>query len=79
LVHHIDKGAFANVLAADHKQTKKTYAIKVFDKQNVMKKDRDIKSLKNEVVILRKLESDTVCKFYEVHETENHVYLVLEY
>ena len=79
LLHDIDKGAFAKVVAVEHRQTNKIYAVKVFDKKEISKKDKDIECLKNEIAILRKLDSDTVCKFYEVHETINEIYLVLEY
>jgi len=55
------------------------YAVKVFDKKESSEPKKDIKSLKKEVEILRKLNCEKVCKFYEIHETSNKIWLVLEY
>ena len=39
-----------------------------------------IKALYNEIKVMRRLgESDHCLNFYEIHETENSIYMVIEY
>ena len=77
--HLINQGSFAEVVAAKHLSSKKIYAVKVFNKDKLFESEREILSLINEVAILRKLDGDLVNKFYEIHETEKNIFLVLEY
>merc|ERR1712183_77883 len=43
--HFISKGSFAEVVAAEHLSTKKIYAVKVFKKEILYTKEREIQSL----------------------------------
>jgi len=79
IVRDIDEGSFAKVVMAERKSDLKTFAVKVFVKDKISKSETKIKSLKNEIQILRKLNHKLVNKFYEVHENNQNVFLVLEH
>ena len=75
----IGHGAFAEVQHAKNKKTGKSYAVKIFDKKQISERQRSINGLRDEINVLRALDHERVNKFYEVHETKGHIYIVLEY
>ena len=66
-------------MMAKNKKTEETFAIKIFVKEKIENNPKDCKNLKNEIDILRKLDHELCNKFYEVHESADYVYLVLEH
>ena len=67
IVRDIDEGSFAKVVMAERKSDLKTFAVKVFVKDKISKSETKIKSLKNEIQILRKLNHD------HSHQQSTHV------
>jgi serine/threonine protein kinase len=81
---HVEKpigaGAFAQVLKAREKLTGVYYAIKGFNKSNVLQSESGREALWNEIEMLRKVQGKSnVIALHEVHETKNSIYLVMDY
>jgi tRNA A-37 threonylcarbamoyl transferase component Bud32 len=74
----IGKGAYAIVKYAIHKPTNRKVAIKIYDKTKFVDPNR-LKNAKREIQILQKLNHSNVLKLYEAIETEEFMYLVLEF
>lgn len=74
----IGKGSFAKVYQAIKKENNATYAIKAFSKAYMSQQSKGIESLLNEIKVMRKLNHPNIVKLYEVHETTNSVYFVLD-
>jgi len=77
---HKDLGAggFAKVILAEHVITKEKVAIKVMNKAQLDKKD-DLHRAYNEIYALKNLGHQHISKMYEVFETKEFIYLVIEY
>ena len=71
-------GSYAEVKLGIHKSTKRKYAIKIYDKNLLNDEDKKY-TIKNEIFILRQLNSENIMKLYDVIETNNNLYLILEY
>ena len=73
-------GSYAQVKIGIHKTTKKKYAIKIYDK-NLIDDEEKMSTIKNEIFILTQLnnENDNIMKLYDVINSKNNLYLVLEY
>ena len=52
--------------------------MKAFSKENLLFQTRGRDALINEIMVLKKLDHPNIIKLYEVYETDNSVYLVLE-
>lgn len=63
---------------ATHKKTNKKYAIKVYDKSKLTDTNRQ-RSVRREIKLLQKMSHKNIVKIYEAFETDDHVYLVMEY
>jgi len=76
----IGRGSFAKVYLVESKATGKMYAVKAFTKEGIIisNKTNAKPSMLNEIDIMRSLDHENVIKLFEVHETENSIYLVLE-
>lgn len=77
----IGKGGFAKVYLIESKSnTKHLFAAKNFHKDSLKAstKEKAKPALLNEIDLMRRLNHDKIVKLYEVHETDNSVYLVLE-
>ncbi|CAD8154730.1 unnamed protein product [Paramecium octaurelia] len=74
----IGKGSFAKVYQATKKETNTQYAIKAFSKAYMQQQAKGIESMLNEIKIMRRLNHPNIVKLYEVHETANSVYFVLD-
>ncbi|KAL7674402.1 hypothetical protein ACOME3_000682 [Neoechinorhynchus agilis] len=72
----IGKGGFAKVKLAYHRLTNQPVACKIIDKYSV--KD-DLPRMRQEVEALKTLHHPNICKLYQYHETDRHIYLILEY
>ncbi|CAD8055953.1 unnamed protein product [Paramecium primaurelia] len=74
----IGKGSFAKVYQATKKENNNQYAIKAFSKAYMQQQSKGIESMLNEIKLMRKLNHPNIVKLYEVHETINSVYFVLD-
>lgn len=61
------------------KTTGKEYAVKAFCKESLEASNKGKAALVNEINLMRKVDSDYVAKLEAVYETQNSVYLVLEF
>ncbi|KAK3716101.1 hypothetical protein QZH41_019649 [Actinostola sp. cb2023] len=68
----IGKGSFSKVVRVEHKATKQPYAIKMIEIQE----GKD--SFESELAVLRRVQHSYVVRLYEVFESKNKVYLVME-
>ncbi|XP_042894691.1 maternal embryonic leucine zipper kinase isoform X1 [Parasteatoda tepidariorum] len=72
----IGTGGFAKVKLASHVLTGEKVAIKIMDKQSL---GDDLPRVQLEIEALKILNHPNICKLYQVIETENKFFLVLEY
>ena len=83
----IGEGAFAKVKLAKHIITGEKVAIKILPKQNNVsnintinnKNSNNISKIQKEINILRCLHHKNIIQLYEIIETKNHLYIVMEY
>jgi len=72
-------GNFARVYYAKRSGTDNYYAVKAFTKEDLAEYDKGIEALYNEIKIMRILGKSEHClNFFEIHETKNSVYMVIE-
>jgi serine/threonine protein kinase len=62
----------------EKKNTKEKYAVKAFSKDYLVSQKKGKESLINEINIMKDLNHENLMHLYEVHESQNSVYLVLE-
>ncbi|EGR27261.1 protein kinase domain protein [Ichthyophthirius multifiliis] len=75
----IGKGSFAKVYLATKKSTPGSqFAIKAFNKEFMSTQHKGKESLINEIYIMRQLNSEHLLRLYEVYETSNSIYFVLD-
>ena len=72
----LGSGGFAKVKRATHILTGETVAIKIMDKRNLGK---DLPRIRREIVALKQLHHSFIARLYQVIETENKFFLVVEY
>ncbi|KAI8916365.1 kinase-like domain-containing protein [Gorgonomyces haynaldii] len=77
LEKNIGEGNFAKVWLATHTLTKEKVAVKVIDKEKLDK--ATAKKLFREVRIMKMLNHESVVRLYEVIDTPDELYLILEY
>ncbi|CAD8138347.1 unnamed protein product [Paramecium octaurelia] len=75
----VGKGNFAKVYQTINKETKKLYAVKVFEKSKIKNSETDRLALVKEMTIMRKLDHKGLIKMYEVYEDDSNVFFILEY
>jgi len=79
-IKKLGKGSFSKVYLAIRRNSREKFAIKKLSKRKLLKDKDNFDMLWNEINIMRRLgDNEHTIKFLEVHETENAVYLVLEY
>ncbi|XP_061824895.2 serine/threonine-protein kinase PLK4-like [Nerophis lumbriciformis] len=71
----LGKGAFGSVYRAKSIKSGVEYAIKMINKESLRE---NVKRVKNEVEIHRRLKNPSILQLYSYFEDNNHVYLVLE-
>jgi len=69
-------GSFAVVKRAINKNTGDVVAIKIIEKKNLSAQELD--TLNEEVEILRKIDHRHIVKLYDIYETKDHLYMVME-
>ncbi len=75
----IGKGAFATVYLAERLRDHKMVAVKAFSKEKQYSGDKGRESLENEIKLMRRLSHTNIMKLEGVYETENSIYVILEY
>lgn len=74
----IGEGTYSRVYECNSENTCKKYAMKIV-KKKYLYSDNEKKSIVQEIEILKKCDSDYICKCYEVIEDNETINLVLEY
>ena len=84
LENTIGEGAFAKVKLGKHIITGEKVAIKILPKQNISSNSNEnssnnINKIQKEINILRRLHHKNIIQLYEIIETKNNLYIVMEY
>ncbi|EGR27882.1 protein kinase domain protein [Ichthyophthirius multifiliis] len=74
----IGKGSFAKVYLASKKENNVQYAIKAFNKEFMSSQHKGKESLINEISVMRNLSNEHLINLYEVYETTNSIYFVVD-
>ncbi len=74
----IGKGNFASVYLAEKLESGKNYAVKAFSKEAAYSEDKGKECLIKEIEIMRSLSHKNCMKLFEVFESENSLYIVVE-
>ena len=72
----IGQGSFGKVKIGIHKLTKEKVAVKVLEKSKF--DDDDIKNLKKEIGIIKRIRHKNINQFYEMIDTENKMFLIMD-
>lgn len=75
MIEAIGKGGFATVYKMERKKDKNLFAIKLIKKSS-LKGKKEIRYLKNEIDVLRKMDHKNIVKTYEVHEIDVYIAIV---
>ena len=78
LGENIGQGTFGFVRLATHTLTGEKVAIKILDKEKIIK-EKDITRLKNEIKILKRLRHNNIVQLYGVINTKLSINLIMEY
>lgn len=78
VIKMLGKGSFARVYLAQSRSTGEQFAVKAFSKEYIESQDKGKDSLLIEIDIMKELEHPNIIKFFEIHETQNSLYLVME-
>ncbi|XP_077977821.1 uncharacterized protein LOC144433392 [Glandiceps talaboti] len=78
LGHTLGAGSFAKVCLGTHILTEERVAIKVIDKRLVAKSEYVKRNLRREAAMLQRLNHPNIIQLFEVLETNNNYYLILE-
>ncbi|KAF0991939.1 hypothetical protein HZS_7851, partial [Henneguya salminicola] len=76
LYQELGIGGFAKVILARHNYTGLKVAIKIIIKELVK---NELFRVHEEIMVMKKLSHQNICKLYQVYETDEHVFMVLEY
>ncbi|MCQ2815657.1 MAG: protein kinase [archaeon] len=71
------KGKFGLVKYAIHKETKRPVAIKIMAKKDMTVSDLEL--AKTEIDILKICQHPNIIKLYDIYDSPDHIYLVMEY
>lgn len=74
----IGKGSFARVYLARNNETEEMVAIKAFNKDHILRKEKGVDNIREEIDITWNLNNKNLIKMIELHESENSVYMILE-
>jgi len=72
-------GGFAKVYQGIHIPTGEKVAIKIMDKSQLMEDPLNFQRVENEISILKKVHHKNIIKLYELMESPQKIYLVMEY
>ena len=74
----IGEGSFAKVRLGYHLNTQQMVAVKVINKREVLKRNYLRANLRREACMMQRMQHPHIIKLYEVMETENCYYIVME-
>ena len=74
----IGEGAFASVWKVRHKISKRIFAIKVMNKENIIRNNM-IAQINKEIEIMYKLDHPNIIKLFSHFEDNEHLCLIMEY
>eukprot|EP00906_Rhabdomonas_costata_P025470 RCo036410 len=77
LLENLGQGSFATVKKAVDRTTGQAYAVKIVEKKKILGEGLELQ-LKREVTIMLNLKHENIVRMYEVLQSENNVYLVIE-
>ena len=70
----LGKGGYGKVFQVKNKSTNKLYACKKLSKLNI----KNLQKFQNEIEVLMKMDHPNIVKLYEVFESDNSLYLIME-
>jgi calcium-dependent protein kinase len=76
VIYEIGKGAFSKVYEVRHKITGDIRACKYISKKDL--KEEELKNLRKEFDFLKNIDHPNIIKIYELFETPNSIYLIME-
>ena len=79
LQNEIGSGGFAKVVLGIHIPTGEKVAIKIMDKMQLFTDPLNLRRVKTEISILKIIRHKNIIKLYEVIETPQKIYLIMEY
>lgn len=77
-IKKIGKGSFASVYLAERLEDKKMMAVKAFSKEALREDEKGMAPLINEINIIRQLNHSNIMHLYEVYESDNSIYMIVE-
>lgn len=79
-LNEIGRGGFSVVYRCKHRATQNIYAVKIIDLRPLRLREKfDPSRLRREVDIMSKLHHPNIIEFVEVFETDDHLYVVMEF
>ena len=75
----IGSGGFAKVVLGTHIPTGEKVAIKIMDKEQILSDELNKERVLSEISLLKIVRHNNIIKLYEVMETPQKIYLVMEY
>ena len=79
LNEEIGSGGFAKVVQGIHIPTGEKVAVKIMDKEQIFSEPLNLNRIQREIAILKIVRHKNIIKLYELMETPNKIYLVMEY
>ena len=79
LNEEIGSGGFAKVVQGIHIPTGEKVAVKIMDKAQIFSEPLNLNRIQREIAILKIVRHKNIIKLYELMETPNKIYLVMEY
>ena len=79
LNEEIGSGGFAKVVEAIHIPTGEKVAVKIMDKSQIFSEPLNLNRIKREIAILKIVRHNNIIKLYELMETPDKIYIVMEY
>ena len=75
----VGSGAFGKVVLGKHTLTGESVAIKILDKIILSQTPEDYELVKQEISILKIVKHKYIVQLYEILETSQHIYIIMEY
>ena len=79
LNEEIGSGGFAKVVEATHIPTGEKVAVKIMDKAQIFSEPLNLTRIQREIAILKIVRHNNIIKLYELIETPDKIYMVMEY